>query len=68
MYIQVDTTCILTMADADDDKPAGDIFEDARGGLPGRFEDAGDIFEDLDPFLVTFEAEHGGEQLQISSI
>jgi hypothetical protein len=30
MYIQVDTTCILTMADADDDKPAGDIFEDAR--------------------------------------
>ena len=37
----------------------------AGGSSPVRFEDAGDIFEDVDPFLATVELEpqHGGEQL-----
>ena len=45
------------------------VHEQILGGSsPGRFEDAGDIFEDVDPFLVTVEAEHGGEQLQMATV
>jgi hypothetical protein len=38
-----------------------------EGGLPGGFEDAGDIFENVDPFLVTFGSKYGGQQLQTIS-